>query len=191
MGAADDLCFLSDLPAATDGFRAAGSSGWTGGGSLACIAKKLRKPRLESSNPAHLRMAGLSHLGRWRVMSSRRYRSSAKRMAPWSFLCRRHRPTAWFNARNACCEYHWSPESNPRVTPSLLYSRLSSTRLSLTLGYGTPTTTTPLALASAKSIPSETLPRTTANKTAPRAGWDSGAGACACGAAATDARTAL
>ena len=66
----------------TDGFSAAGSSGLIGGGSSACAAKNCLSPRLESSNPEHLRMAGLSHFGRCLVMSSRRYRSSASKMAP-------------------------------------------------------------------------------------------------------------
>ena len=66
----------------TDGLSAAGSSGLIGGGSSACAAKNCLSPRLESSNPEHLRMAGLSHFGRCLVMSSRRYRSSASKMAP-------------------------------------------------------------------------------------------------------------
>ena len=53
-----------------------------------------------------------------------------------------------------------------------------------------PTTTTPRAFASAKSMPSETFPRHTARSTAPRHGEPTGAAACACGAAAALIRTA-
>ena len=113
-------------------------------------------------------------------------------IAPWSFLCRRHRPTAWLSARNACCEYHRSPVSRPRVrAPSSLYRRFSSTRASRTFGYGMPTTITARAFASEKSIPSETFPRHTASRTAPRDADPRGAGALACGAARAEFLTHL
>ena len=88
----------------------------SGGACFALRVKNARKPVTESSKSAHFRVAGLSHLGRFRTsapLAPCAYLSSTNSTAPWSFLCLKHRPTAWLSARNACCEYHWSPDKTP------------------------------------------------------------------------------
>ena len=112
----------------------------SGGARCAWREKNARNPATDSSKSAHFRVAGLSHLGRFRTsapFAPCAYLSSTNNTAPWSFLCRKHRPTAWLSARNACCEYHWSPDKTPArflACFSSLYLRLSSTCLSLRLG---------------------------------------------------------
>jgi UDP-N-acetylenolpyruvoylglucosamine reductase len=76
------------------------------------------------------------------------------------------RPTAWLRARNADWAYHASPLKRPREE-LLLYAFFSATLESLTLENGMPTLRTARAFPSAKSSPSDTLPRNTAISTAP------------------------
>lgn len=95
-------------------------------------------------------------------------RSSTSNIAPQSALCRIHRPSAWLRARNAWISYHSEPLRTRVVDDFLsLYSRLSSTCVSLKLGNGIPMQTTARALLSVKSNPSLTFPRQTANIKAP------------------------
>ena len=135
------LSFASfSAPTEGSSFAGGGARAASGGARFALRLKNARNPATDASKSAHFRVAGLSHLGRFRTSASFApcaYLSSTSSTAPWSFLCLKHLPTAWLSARNACCEYHWSPDKTPArflAFFSSLYLRLSSTCLSFRLG---------------------------------------------------------